>query len=267
MSELPVLVDSHCHLADPKFADDLDAVMENAARAGIERILTVSTKQSNLDATLEIAERFPQVYFSAGVHPHYVAKEPMATVAELTELSKHPKMAAIGETGLDYHYTREIAEEQKESFAIHIEASRRTGLPLVVHSRSADQDTGRILSEEFKREPFGCVLHCFSSGRGLAALAAEHGFYLSMSGIATFPKSGELRDIFSSMPLDRILVETDAPYLAPVPNRGKRNEPAYTAHTAEAGAELFGLDANEFRRQTTLNFNRLFRKAAVGVGR
>lgn len=263
MSELATLVDSHCHLADPKFADDLDTVVENAARAGIERILTISTKRSNLDLTLEIAERFPQVYFSAGVHPHYVAKEPTATAADLTELSKHPKMAAVGETGLDYYYTRDIAEAQKQSFAVHIEAARQSGLPLVVHSRSADEDTGRILSEEFKRKPFGCVLHCFSSGQSLAELAVEHGFYLSMSGIATFPKSGELRDIFSSVPLDRILVETDAPYLAPVPNRGKRNEPAYTAHTAEVGAALFGLDANEFRRQTTLNFNRLFTKAAV----
>ena len=265
MSELEALVDSHCHLADPKFADDLDTVVENAARAGIGRILTISTKRSNLDLTLEIAERFPQVYFSAGVHPHYVAKEPMATVAELTELSKHPKMAAVGETGLDYYYTRDIAEAQKESFAVHIEAARQSGLPLVVHSRSADEDTGRILSEEFKRKPFGCVLHCFSSGQSLAELAVEHGFYLSMSGIATFPKSGELRDVFSSIPLDRVLVETDAPYLAPAPNRGKRNEPAYTAHTADVGATLFGLDANEFRRQTTLNFNRLFTKAAVAV--
>ena len=267
MSELPALVDSHCHLADPKFGVDLDAVVERAARAGINRILTVSTKRSNLEMTLEIAERFPQVYFSAGVHPHYVAREPVATVAELLELSKHPKMAAIGETGLDYYYTREIAEAQKESFAIHIEAARRSGLPVVVHSRSADEDTGRILSEEFNREPFGCVLHCFSSGRGLAELAADRGFYLSMSGIATFPKSGELRDIFSSVPLDRVLVETDAPYLAPVPYRGKRNEPAYTAHTAEVGAKLFDLDANEFRKQTTLNFNRLFSKASVRAGR
>ena len=263
MSELATLVDSHCHLADPKFADDLETVVENAARAGIKRIVTISTKRSNLDLTLEIAERFPQVYFSAGVHPHYVAKEPMATVAELIELSKHPKMAAVGETGLDYYYTQDIAEAQKQSFAVHIEAARQSGLPLVVHSRSADDDTGRILSEEFKRKPFGCVLHCFSAGQSLAELAVEHGFYLSMSGIATFPKSGELRNIFRSVPLERILVETDAPYLAPAPNRGKRNEPAYTAHTADVGATLFGLDANEFRRQTTLNFNRLFTKAAV----
>ena len=267
MSELQALVDSHCHLADPKFADDLDEVVENAVRGGIKRILTISTKRSNLDATVEIAERFPQVFFSAGVHPHYVAKEPMATAAELTELSKHPKMAAIGETGLDYHYTREIAEAQKESFAIHIEAARRSALPLIVHSRSADEDTGRILSEEFERKPFGCVMHCFSSGRSLAELAVGHGFYLSMSGIATFPKSSELRDIFSAIPLDRILVETDAPYLAPVPNRGKRNEPAYTAHTAAVGAKIFDLDPNEFRRQTTLNFNRLFGKAATSIGR
>ena len=267
MPEPHALVDSHCHLADPKFADDLAEVVENAVHAGIERILTISTKRSNLDATVEIAERFPQVYFAAGVHPHYVAKEPMATAAELAELSKHPKMAAVGETGLDYHYTREIAETQKESFAIHIEAARRSGLPLIVHSRSADEDTGRILSEEFEREPFGCVLHCFSSGRTLAELAIRHGFYLSMSGIATFPKSSELREIFRSVPLDRILVETDAPYLAPAPNRGKRNEPAYTAHTAEAGAKLFDLEPNEFRKRTTLNFNRLFGKAAVSVGR
>ena len=186
----------------------------------------------------------------------------MATVEELVALAKHPKFVGIGETGLDYHYTAESKAVQQESLRIHIAAARETGLPLIIHSRDADDDMARILSEEMANGAYSCVMHCFSSSAGLARAALDLGFYLSMSGIAAFPNSQELRDIFAAAPVERILVETDAPYLAPPPYRGKRNEPAYTAHTAKVGAEVFGLDYADFAARTQANFNRLFAKAA-----
>lgn len=263
-----MLVDSHCHLADPRFEGELDETIERAGLAGVVRMVAISTRGSDLKRNVEIAERFDQVYFAAGVHPHHAAAEPPATVGALLDIAKHPKLAAIGETGLDYHYTKDSADQQKASFRTHIEAARRSGLPLVVHARAADQDMSRILTEEHRRGPFGCVMHCYASGRQLAERAIELGFYLSMSGIATFPNSGPLREIFSSAPVERTLVETDAPYLAPAPYRGKRNEPSYVARTAAVGAELFGMTPTEFALQTTRNFNRIFTKAAVpGVKR
>lgn len=258
-----MLVDSHCHLADPRFEGELDEVVERAGLAGVVRMVAISTRESDLKRNIEIAERFDQVYFAAGVHPHHAANEPPATVGALLDIARHPKLAAIGETGLDYHYTKDSADEQKASFRTHIEAARKSGLPLVVHARAADEDMSRILSEEHHRGPFGCVMHCYASGRQLAERAIEFGFYLSMSGIATFPNSGPLREIFSSAPIERVLVETDAPYLTPAPHRGKRNEPSYVARTAAVGAELFGMTPAEFARQTTRNFNRIFAKAAV----
>ena len=258
-----MLVDSHCHLADPRFEGELDEVVERAGLAGVVRMVAISTRGSDLKRNVEIAERFDQVYFAAGVHPHHAANEPPATVGALLDIARHPKLAAIGETGLDYHYTKDSADEQKASFRTHIEAARKSGLPLVVHARAADEDMSRILSEEHRRGPFECVMHCYASGRQLAERAIELGFYLSMSGIATFPNSGPLREVFSSAPIERVLVETDAPYLAPAPYRGKRNEPSYVARTAAVGAELFGMTPNEFARQTTRNFNRIFAKAAV----
>lgn len=258
-----MLVDSHCHLADPRFEGGLDEIVERAGRAGVVRMVTINTRGSALKRNVEIAERFDQVYFAAGVHPHHAAVEPPATVGSLLDVAKHPKLAAIGETGLDYHYTKDSADQQKTSFRTHIEAARRSSLPLVVHARAADEDMSQILSDEHRRGPFECVMHCYASGRRLAERAIELGFYLSMSGIATFPNSGPLREIFASAPIERILVETDAPYLAPAPYRGKRNEPAYVERTAAVGAELFGMTPTEFALQTTRNFNRLFARAAV----
>jgi len=191
------------------------------------------------------------------------ADEPMARVEDLVRLAEHPKFVGIGETGLDYHYTAESKDVQQISLRIHIEAARQTGLPLIIHARAADDDMAQILHDEYANGAFSCVMHCFSSGPGLARAALDLGFYLSMSGIAAFPKSHELRDIFAAAPVDRILVETDAPYLAPPPYRGKRNEPSYTVHTAQIGADVFGLEWPEFAAQTQANFDRLFTKAAA----
>jgi TatD DNase family protein len=189
--------------------------------------------------------------------------EPLATVDQLIKIAQHPKMVGIGETGLDYHYTAESADIQKTSLKIHIEAARETNLPLIIHSRAADEDMAAILKDEFKKGHYKCVMHCFSSSVELAKLSLELGFYLSMSGIITFKKSEELRAIFKLAPIDQVLVETDSPYLSPVPFRGKRNEPSYTAHTAEMGASIYGLDYETFATQTTKNFNKLFSKAAI----
>jgi TatD DNase family protein len=189
--------------------------------------------------------------------------EPLATVDQLIKIAQHPKMVGIGETGLDYHYTAESAEIQKTSLKIHIEAARETNLPLIIHSRAADEDMAAILKDEFNNGHYKCVMHCFSSSVELAKLSLDLGFYLSMSGIITFKKSEELRTIFKLAPIDQVLVETDSPYLSPVPFRGKRNEPSYTAHTAEMGASIYGLDYETFANQTTKNFNKLFSKAAI----
>jgi TatD DNase family protein len=191
-----------------------------------------------------------------------VADCPPLSLVDLVEFARHPKMVGIGETGLDYHYTPDSAEAQQRSLRVHIEAAQETGLPLIIHARAADEDMERILAEGMAVRPYTCVMHCFSSGPRLAEAALEMGFYLSMSGIATFPKSSELRAIFARAPLSRILVETDSPYLAPVPYRGRRNEPAYTAFTAKTGAEVFGVSEAEFAAATTANFDRLFQKAA-----
>lgn len=258
---LPEIVDSHCHLDFPDFADELPEVIARARAAGVTRMVTICTRLKNEPAVRAIAEAHPGVYYAAGTHPMSAAEEPMATVDGLVALAAHPKFVGLGETGLDYHYTPDSAEVQKTSLRIHIEAAQETGLPLIIHSRDADADMAAILAEGLARAPYCCVMHCFSSGPDLARAALEMGFYLSMSGIATFPKSQELRDIFAAAPLDRILVETDSPYLAPKPKRGKRNEPAYTAMTAEVGAALYGLSYADFAAATSANFDRLFRKA------
>ncbi len=259
---LPKIVDSHCHLDFPQLSEDLDAVLARARAAGVTRMVTICTKLRNLPQVQAIAEAHEGVFFAAGTHPMSVAEEPMVTVAELVGLAEHPKMVGIGESGLDYHYTAESKAAQQESLRLHIEAARQADLPLIIHARDADDDMARILTEEYRAGHFTCVMHCFSSGAGLARAALDLGFYLSMSGIAAFPKSAALRDIFRSAPQDRILLETDAPYLAPPPYRGKRNEPAYTVHTALVGAELFEMDPDAFAALTSANFDRLFRKAA-----
>lgn len=259
---LPEIVDSHCHLDFPDFEGELPSILENARAAGVRRMVTICTKLQNEPKVRAIAEAYEGVFYAAGVHPMSAAEHPLVTVDQLVALARHPKFVGIGETGLDYHYTADSAEVQKTSLRLHIEAAQATGLPLIIHARAADDDMARILAEGYRAQPYACVMHCFSSGAGLAKAALDLGFYLSMSGIASFPKSQELRDIFAAAPLDRILLETDSPYLAPVPHRGKRNQPAYTAFTAKTGAQIFGLSLEDFAAATTANFDRLFTKAA-----
>jgi TatD DNase family protein len=260
---LPALVDSHCHLDFPDFEGEVDGIVARAAAAGVTRMVTIATSLRAEPAVRAIAEEHPGVFYAAGTHPMQVAREPMATVTALVALARHPKFVAIGETGLDYHYTAESADVQEESLRIHIEAARRTGLPLVIHARDADADIARILSEEHAAGPYGCVMHCFTGSRALADTALSLGFYLSISGIATFRNATVLRAIFADAPRDRLLVETDAPYLAPQSHRGRRNEPAFVAETARLMAEHLALDPAEFAALTTANFDRLFAKAAA----
>lgn len=256
------LTDSHCHLDFPDFDGEHAALIDRARAAGVGRMVTICTRLRQEPAVRALAEAHDGVFYAAGTHPMSVADEPMATVDQLVALADHPKFVAIGETGLDYHYTAESAQAQQDSLRIHIEAARRTRLPLIIHARDADDDMARILAEEHRAGEYACVMHCFSSTPALAQAALDLGFYLSMSGIAAFPRSSDLRDIFKAAPLDRILVETDSPYLAPPPHRGRRNEPAYVAHTAAVGADLFGLSLPDFAARTEANFERLFWKAA-----
>jgi len=258
----PALVDSHCHLDFPDFDGEVDAIVARAKAAGVTRMVTICTRMGGLPRVHDIVARHEGVFFAAGIHPLSVGEEAAVSLADLVALARHPKMVGIGETGLDYHYTPETAALQKDSLRIHIAAAQETGLPLIIHARDADDDMAAILREGFDEKPYSCVMHCFSSGAALAKAALEMGFYLSMSGIATFRKSEELRAIFAAAPLDRILVETDSPYLAPVPFRGKRNEPAHVVHTAAVGAGLFGLTPAEFAAATSANFDRLFTRAA-----
>ena len=255
------IVDSHCHLDFPDFAEERPAVIQRALDAGVERMVTICTKLRLEPQVRAIAEEYDPVFYAAGTHPMSAADEPLATVDELIALAQHPKFVGIGETGLDYHYTADSKDIQQRSVQVHIDAARETKLPLIIHARAADDDMAQILRDAYQNGAFSCVMHCFSSSAALAEAALDLGFYLSMSGIAAFPKSQELRDIFATTPIDRVLVETDSPYLAPPPHRGKRNEPAYTAHTAKVGAEVFGLSYADFATQTTANFDRLFWKA------
>ncbi|MCX7644138.1 MAG: TatD family hydrolase [Rhodobacteraceae bacterium] len=263
MPSPPDLVDSHCHLDFPDFAGQREEIVARAVAAGVRRMVTICTRLRQEPAVRAIAEAHAPVFYAAGTHPMSAHEEPMATVENLVRLAHHPKMVGIGETGLDYHYTASTKAAQQESLRVHVEAARQTGLPLIIHARDADADMARILAEEHRAGAFACVMHCFSSGRALAETALDLGFYLSMSGIAAFPRAQELRAIFATAPVERILVETDAPYLAPPPHRGRRNEPAFVVHTARVGADLFGMDEAEFARQTTANFDRLFAKAAA----
>jgi TatD DNase family protein len=262
MTELPPLTDSHCHLDFPDFDGDVAGLVSRAKAAGVHRMVTICTRLEKEPLIRAMTEAHEEVFYAAGIHPMHVGKDRPATLDRLLGFAKHPKFVGIGETGLDYHYTAETAEAQKDSLRLHIEAARQTGLPLIIHARAADEDMARILTEEYRNGAYSCVMHCFSSGPALARAALDLGFYLSMSGIAAFPKSQELRDIFAAAPVDRILVETDAPYLAPPPYRGKRNEPAYVAYTAKVGAGLCAMTYEDFARQTEANFERLFTRAA-----
>jgi len=266
MTDRPQIVDSHCHLDFPDFDGEIPDIVARARAAGVTRMVTIATKMQNVPRVAAIAESHDSVFFAAGLHPMSVASEAPITLSDLLDLARHPKMVGIGETGLDYHYTADSAEAQKAALRLHIEAARQTGLPLIIHSRDADEDMANILADEMENGDYTCVMHCFSSGAELARRTLDLGFYLSMSGIATFKKSEELRQIFAAAPIDRILVETDAPYLAPTPHRGKRNEPAYTALTAQVGAEVFGMDYADFAARTSANFDRLFSKAAAWTG-
>lgn len=259
---LPVLVDSHCHLDFPDFQDEIPQVLARARAAGVARMVTICTRLRSLGPVQALAEREAAVFFAAGTHPMNVAEEPLVRIEELEMLARHPKMVGIGETGLDYHYTAETARAQQQSLAVHIEAARRTALPLVIHARDADADIGRILAAEHTAGPFTCVMHCFTAGAALAEAALALGFYLSVSGIATFRSAGPLRAVFAAAPVERILVETDSPYLAPLPYRGRRNEPAFVAETARAVSGLWDMQPEAFAAQTTANFDRLFVKAA-----
>jgi TatD DNase family protein len=258
-----ILVDSHCHLDFPDFAEEIPAVVARAGAAGVTRMVTICTRLRQAPAVQAIAEAHSGVFWAAGTHPMHAAEEPMAGLDELTALARHPKFVGIGETGLDYHYTADSASVQQESLRLHIEAARQTGLPLIIHARDADADIGRILAEEHAAGRFACVMHCFTSGAALAETALSLGFYLSISGIATFRSADALRAIFAAAPRERLLVETDSPYLAPQPHRGKRNEPAYTADTARLMAGHLGIDPDEFAALTSANFDRLFTRAAA----
>jgi TatD DNase family protein len=256
-----MLVDSHCHLDFPDFSAELDQVVERARAAELGRIVTISTRVKRHDAVLAIAGRFPEVFCSVGTHPHNAHEELDVTAEELARRAEHPKVVAIGEAGLDYFYDNSPREAQVAGFRTHIAAARATGLPLVIHGRDADADIAAILEEETGRGSFPAVLHCFSSGRGLAETGMRLGHYVSFSGILTFKNSQNIRDIARDLPADRILVETDAPFLAPPPHRGKRNEPSFVVHTAAILAEVRGVSPERVAEQTTENFFRLFSKA------
>jgi TatD DNase family protein len=255
-----MLIDSHCHLDFPDFAADLDVVIARARAAGVARIVTISTRVRRLAEVLAIAERYPEVYCSVGTHPHYAHEELDLRADELIARTRHHKVAAIGEAGLDYHYDNSPRDAQARGFRNHIAAARATGLPLVIHSRAADADMARILEAESGKGAFPAVLHCYTGGRELAERAIALGLFISFTGIVTFRKSDELRSIAKSLPGDRILIETDAPYLAPGSYRGKRNEPAFVAEIARVLAETRGVTPAEFACQTSENFFRLFRK-------
>lgn len=256
-----MLVDSHCHIDFPDFSDGIDGLLANMAEAGVSHALCVSVSLERFPGVLRLAERHANVYASVGVHPdHEDAREP--SVAELLELARHPRIVAIGETGLDYYRSaREAVEWQRQRFRVHIRAARAAGKPLIIHTRNAAEDTLAIMAEEGAEEAGG-VMHCFTESLTVARRAMEMGFHISFSGIVTFKNAGELREVARAVPMERLLVETDAPYLAPVPHRGKRNEPAYVRHVAEEIARVRGVTLEALAEASTENFFRLFDNAA-----
>ena len=258
-----MLVDSHCPLDFPDLAPRVPELLARAREAGVSRVVTISTHVARAEHYRALAEAHEEVFWTIGTHPHHAGEEPEVPAARLVELSRHPRCGAIGEAGLDYHYDRSPRDVQRRVFRTHIAAARESGLPLVIHARDADEDMIGILTEEAGRGRFDAVLHCFSSGARLADVGVELGFYVSFSGILTFGKSEELRRIAAAVPRERLLVETDAPYLAPSPHRGRVNEPAYVAHTAKVLADAIGVPEAECRALTTANFYRLFAKAAA----
>jgi TatD DNase family protein len=258
-----MLIDSHCHLDFPDLAGRLADVLAAASAAGVQRMVTISTHVARFDVYRGIAEADDRVFFTVGTHPHNADAEPAVPTERIAALSSHPRCIAIGEAGLDYHYDKSPRDVQKRVFRTHIAAARQTGLPLVIHARNADADMISILSDEMSKGSYHAVLHCFSSSEELAEVGLELGFYISFSGILTFKKSDEIRRIAALAPRDRLLVETDAPYLAPEPHRGRTNEPAYVRHTARVLADVIGAEEDDVAQITTDNFYRLFSKAAL----
>jgi TatD DNase family protein len=255
-----MLVDSHCHLDFPEFAPELDAVVDRARAAGVGLCVSIGTTLDGFPRVQAVAERFDSVWCSVGIHPHEAEKEPLEDAQALIALAQGPKVVGIGETGLDYFYEHSPRAAQQKNFRLHIAAARELGLPLIVHTRDAEDDTIEILRDEMEQGAFTGLIHCFTGTKKLADAALELGFCISVSGIATFKKSEELRAVIREVPLERLLVETDAPFLAPVPHRGKRNEPAFVAHTADVLAGLKGVSREDLAAQTTQNFFSLFRK-------
>ncbi len=245
--------DSHCHLDCPQFAEDLDRILAGARAARVGPLVTICTKPSQIDRTRTIAHAHADVFYAAGVHPHHAATEPAVTADSLIGLADDPKLVALGETGLDYHYTRDTRSAQLTSLQVHIEAARATDLPLVIHARDADDDMIEVLGTAWNRAPFRCIMHCYSSGQQLADLAIACQFHLSIAGNVTFRNADALRRTVATIPPAQVLVETDAPYLAPVPHRGQRNEPALVRHTAACVADLLHLSMNTFAEQVHAN--------------
>ena len=256
------LIDTHCHLDFPELAGDRAGVLSRAASAGVARMITISTEVEKFSAIAAIAESAEEIFCSVGTHPNHAHEEREFSADELAALSQHPKCVAIGETGLDYHYDRAPRDLAHRVFRSHISAARKTGLPLVIHSRDADADMAAILTEEMAKGPFKALLHCFTSSRELAETALALGCYISFSGVVTFKNSSALRDIAEIVPLERLLVETDAPFLAPTPHRGKTNEPAFVAETAKTLARVKGFDVQSLAEETSINALRLFHKMA-----
>ena len=259
-----MLIDSHCHLDFPDFAEERDAIVARARDAGIGRMVTICTRVRRFDSVLSVAQAYDDVFCSVGTHPHNADEETDVTVDDLVRLAEHPKVVAIGEAGLDYYYDNSSRDAQAAGFRRHIGAARQTGLPLVIHARAADEDVAAILEDEMEKGAFPFILHCFSAGRQLAEAGVRLGGYVSFSGILTFKKSDDIRAIARDLPSDRLLVETDAPYLAPVPHRGARNEPSYVAHTAKVLAETRGVSLDEIAEQTSENVFRIFSKMPRG---
>ena len=259
---MAVLIDSHCHLDFPDFSDELAEIVARAERAGVKRMVSICTRVEKFDQVLRVANMYESVYCSVGTHPHNAHEELHVTSDQLIDFTNHKKVVAIGEAGLDYFYQKDHAAAQASGLRTHIAAARKTGLPLVIHSRDADEDMAEILLDENEKGAFPFVLHCFSSGEKLAKIGVSLGGYVSFSGILTFKNSNELREIAADVPTDRLLVETDAPYLAPMPNRGKRNEPSYVVETAKVLSEVLNLEEERLWELTTDNFFRLFSKVS-----
>ncbi len=255
------VIDSHCHLDFKALTDDLPGVLRRAKSEGVLKMLTICTNFKKANHTISISERFEEVFFAAGVHPNQPTEDLQFKSEDLLSICGHKKMIAVGETGLDFYYSQDSKKDQIKSLIQHIEVAKEANLPIIIHARNADKEIAKILSEQYVKSSFECVMHCFSSSSYLAREALDLGFYLSMSGIITFKNSQNLRDIFSKVPIERVLVETDSPYLAPTPYRGRSNEPALVSFVAKKGAEILNVEEDFFRTQTTKNFFSLFKKA------